>query len=460
MSTDVDNNVSTATEFDALGRPTKVRTAAETTLESWTRTEYDNVNRRVVVRADIENIGDGRKVAIQHYDQLGRVRLSRTLENAAIEDPYNETHGIKVETRYLTSGTYTYQLSSNPFRAATAAQATNEPTMGWTRSLSVNTGRHAEVETFSGAALPAPWGSNTASTGKVQTDIDSNATTVTDQAGKLRRSITNALGQLVRVDEPDTNGNLGSVNAPNQPTSYSYNTLGKMIRVQQGVQNRWFMYDSLGRLLRVKQPEQEVNTALSTTGNPDNNSWSAGFSYDNNGNVLTTTDAKGTLITNIYDAASRPLTRTYANEPQGVSTPAVTNYYDGLGLPSVPQFSKGKRTRVSSSVSDSRYTSFDVAGRLLSSEQRTPLDGETISTAAVRSMRYQYNLSGALTQETYPSGRVVNHEYDSSGDIARIYGKPTSTATEQAYATGFGYFADGKIEKLKLGNGLWESGET
>ncbi len=25
------------------------------------------------------------------------------------------------------------------------------------------------------------------------------------------------------------------------------------------------------------------------------------------------------------------------------------------------------------------------------------------------------------------------------------------------YATGFSYFADGKIEKLKLGNGLWES---
>ncbi|MBK8813159.1 MAG: RHS repeat protein [Acidobacteria bacterium] len=170
--------------------------------------------------------------------------------------------------------------------------------------------------------------------------------------------------------------------------------------------------------------------------------------YDNNGNVLTTTDAKGTTITNAYDALNRPLTRTYSD-----GTPTVTNSYDDSNVP----FSKGKLTKVTSSISETTYTSFDVAGRLLASTQRTPLDGETIANATPRTSSYQYNLSGALTQQTYPSGRVVNHQYDASGDIARIYGKPTSTATEQTYATGFQYFADGKIERLKLGNGLWES---
>ncbi|MCV4594056.1 hypothetical protein OFC51_33960, partial [Escherichia coli] len=66
-ATDVDNNVSTVTEYDALGRPVKVRSAAGTALESWVRTEYDDVNRRVVTRADIETLGDGRKVAVQHF---------------------------------------------------------------------------------------------------------------------------------------------------------------------------------------------------------------------------------------------------------------------------------------------------------------------------------------------------------------------------------------------------------
>ena len=91
----------------------------------------------------------------------------------------------------------------------------------------------------------------------------------------------------------------------------------------------------------------------------------------------------------------------------------------------------------------------DNFGRLTETKQIT--DGQTYTSS------YQYNLSGALIQETYPSGRVVKNEFESDGDIARISGKPTSTATEQMYATGFQYFADGKIERLKLGNGLWES---
>jgi hypothetical protein len=64
-ATDVDNNVSMVMIYDDFGRPTKVRTAANTPLESWTQTEYDDVNRRVVVRSDLETIGDGKKVATQ-----------------------------------------------------------------------------------------------------------------------------------------------------------------------------------------------------------------------------------------------------------------------------------------------------------------------------------------------------------------------------------------------------------
>ncbi|MGB7070290.1 MAG: RHS repeat-associated core domain-containing protein [Pyrinomonadaceae bacterium] len=444
-ATDVDNGVTSATEYDALGRPIKVRSAAGTPLEAWTRTEYNDAERRVIVRSDLETIGDGRKVAIQHYDQLGRVRLSRTLENPVTDDPYNETHGIKVETRYQTGNPNSFQITSNPFRAAYATQATNEPTMGWTRSKSWNTGRKQQIETFSGAALPAPWGSNTASTGIVTTDIDTNATTVTDQAGKQRRSIENGLGQLIRVDEPDKNtGQLGSVASPIQPTNYSYNTLGKMVHLQQGVQNRYFMYDSLGRILRVRQPEQEVNAGLNTTGNPGNNSWTAGLSYDNNGNVLTATDAKGTTVTNAYDSLNRALTRTYSD-----GTPTVTNSYDGVGLSPVPSFSKGKLTKVTSSVSESRYTQFDVAGRLLQYQQIT--DGQTYTSS------YEYDLSGGLTMETYPSGRVVENEFNSGGDLSKILGKATPTATRRTYANNFTYSPDGKIERLKLGTGVWES---
>src|SRR5690606_6327805 len=152
----------------------------------------------------------------------------------------------------------------------------------WTRTAYDELGRIVEIETPDGAS--------------VSTTYEGNTATVTDQAGKQRRSVTNALGQLIRVDEPDAAGQLGDASSPTQATYYTYNTLGKMVYVNQGVQNRYFLYDSLGGLLRVRQPEQEVNTYLNTSGNPGNNSWTAGFTYDANGNVLTTTDANNVTI--------------------------------------------------------------------------------------------------------------------------------------------------------------------
>jgi YD repeat-containing protein len=70
--------------------------------------------------------------------------------------------------------------------------------------------------------------------------------------------------------------------------------------------------DSLGRLIRVKQPEQTPNPNLATTGNPGNNQWMAGYSYNVLGNVVRVTDAKGINIINEYDAASRPTVRCYS----------------------------------------------------------------------------------------------------------------------------------------------------
>jgi YD repeat-containing protein len=52
-----------------------------------------------------------------------------------------------------------------------------------------------------------------------------------------------------------------------------------------------------------------------------------------------------------------------------------------------------------SSISTTEYTSFDILGRVTGHKQTT--DGTDYVTG------YTYNLSGALIEETYPSGRVV-----------------------------------------------------
>ena len=448
-ATDVDNGVTSATEYDVLGRPVRSIAAVGTLLEMWTRTEYDDFSRRVIVRSDLETKGDGRKVAVQHYDRLGRVRLSRTLENIATEDPYNENHGIKVQTRYETGSPNSYQLNSNPYRAETAAAASNEPTMGWTRSMSVNTGRHSETETFSGSTLPAPWGSNTNSTGKVKTDIDADRTLVTDQAGKSRISKTNALGQLKEVWEILAASEQGSesVAFPNTSiahgfkTSYSYDTLSNLTNVNQGVQTRTFSYSSLSRLIVATNPES--GTII--------------YGYDLNGNLTQKDDARGVRTNYVYDDLNRVINRNYST-PGGVpsnyqATPNVTYTYDASHIAN----SKGKLTKVASSVSTTEFMNFDILGRVTRSSQTTDgieYGGESDTT---RWMTYKYNLSGSLIEQQYPSGRVVKNVLDNDGGLSMVQSKKNQNFGYHAYVSNFTYNAAGAVTSLQLGNGRWES---
>lgn len=132
-------------------------------------------------------------------------------------------------------------------------------------------------------------------------------------------------------------------------------------------------------------------------------------------------------------------------------TPAVTFWYDGKGLdtPQSPNYAKGKLTEVSNASSTTEYQEFDNLGRLKKSAQIT--DGNTYTS------KYTYNFAGALIEEEYPSGRIVKNEYESDGDIARIFGSKNATSPEKTFANTFRYTSDGKIESLRLGNGLWES---
>ncbi|MGB5014310.1 MAG: hypothetical protein WBO68_09825, partial [Pyrinomonadaceae bacterium] len=82
-TTDEDNDITNAVEYDILGRTVKSISADGTALESWVQTEYHDHDRFIVVKSDLETVNDRKKVATQFFDQLGRVRLSKTLEDAA-----------------------------------------------------------------------------------------------------------------------------------------------------------------------------------------------------------------------------------------------------------------------------------------------------------------------------------------------------------------------------------------
>jgi RHS repeat-associated protein len=427
LSTDADNNVSTRTSYDALGRPILVQEAYLTSIEKQTAVEYSDSARRVITRSDLDTKGDGKLVRIEHYDQLGRIRLTRQLEDSSSQSEPDETTGIKVQTRYRYNGANSFILSSNPYRASTSGGASVEPTMGWSRAKRDSGGRLVEVQGFGGATLPAPWGSNTSSTGVVTTSYNANATVVTDQAGKIRRSITDGLGRLTRVDEPNSTGQLDTTQTPSQPiqpTSYEYDALDNLTKVTQSTQaQRIYTYSSLARLISARNPE----------------SGTISYVYDNNGNLTQKTDARGVICDYIYDLLNRIKTRSYTLPAGVAATPTVSYTYDD---PDVLN-SKGRLTRISSAVSVCDYLEYDKLGRVKRSKQTT----DSIEYPFV----YGWDLAGNMTSEQYPSDRGVTNTFDAAGRLSGISGLKESVTT--AYASGMTYAAHGGLVSTSLAGG-------
>ncbi|MGB7070689.1 MAG: hypothetical protein WBD22_14445, partial [Pyrinomonadaceae bacterium] len=78
-------------------------------------------------------------------------------------------------------------------------------------------------------------------------------------------------------------------------------------------------------------------------------------------------------------------------------------------------------------------------------------DGQAYTTG------YVYNLSGALIEETYPSGRVVKTELDNSADLAKVKSRKSPTDIFRPYAGSFKYNAAGAVASIRLGNGKFEN---
>ena len=446
--TDVDNNVSTATSFDALGRPTLVTAAEGKPEETRTASEYSDASRRVITRADLNTTGDGKLVSIQHFDQLGRVRLSRRLEDAAAQSATDETTGIKVQTRYRFSGQNDFVLVSNPYRAATSSAAGGELTMGWSRTKSDNGGRVVEAQTFGGPGLPAPWGSNNTSTGTVTTAYDANFTTVSDQTQKARRSVIDAFGRLIRVDEPNASGVLGDPSSPNQPTHYTYDVLNNLTQVTQSdgttTQQRNFAYSSLSRLTQATNPE---NGAID-------------YKYDESSNVVVKTDARGVSTHYSYDSLNRVTRRWYngsssvtataheLNLPGGTaSSSEVKFYYDAQAfLSGAPDYQRGPSrghlvAQTYGTGTNGDYYAYDNLGRPTLKYQQTG----TVNYRTAAS----YNRASAMTALTYPSDRTVNYTYDMAGRSSSVDGNLGGSS--RTYTTGMIYTPGGSLTKEQFG---------
>lgn len=386
---------------DALDRPTQVRRAVGTAVANQSAFSYDDVNRIVTTTSDLNANNDNLLVSKVVYDGLGRTSESRQYEGG--------TNYIATQQQYDALGRA--HQTSNPFRPWQSETAV------WTTTVFDGLGRVTSVTTPDNSV--------------VSTSYSGNQVTVTDQAGKMRKSVSDALGRLTDVYEDPT--------AANYQTTYQYDLLDNLTTVTQGVQTRSFIYDSLSRLTSATNPES--GTVI--------------YGYDNNGNLTSKLDARNITSTFVYDALNRVTSRSYNDNPQ---TPPVNYFYDSQSLPAgAPVYTRGSSTgrlvavTYGAGSSEGTYNGYDQLGRVVRKYQRTDSVNYLIEAS--------YFANGAAQNETYPAvpgaadRRVISHTNDSAGRLATLSSAATSYAPA-ASVSAIGYASSNGLSAQTFANGL------
>ncbi|HKU77549.1 MAG TPA: LamG-like jellyroll fold domain-containing protein [Pyrinomonadaceae bacterium] len=408
---DANNQTTTFSYGDPLLRLKQViRASNDTAAKNQTTYDYNDSARTITVTSDLTNFNDNQLKVETVFDALGRPVEKRTYEDAN-----------------------NYIITRSEFDVMGRAHKTSNPflqggTPDWTTTTFDALGRTTSVKTPDNAV--------------VTTSYSGNTVTVADQAGKARKSVTDALGRLIEVYE-DPNG-------VNYLTTYNYDTLDNLVKVtqasQQGTQQRFFMYDSLKRLIRARNPEQGTNASLNLSDPMTGNSaWSISYEYDSNGNLTLKTDPRGIVTGYSYDALNRIKTILYRFNGQPVPNTGDIEYlYDNATN------GKGRlwlTYKWGAKPSHTAVGSYDALGRVTQFYHLFG-DGQGGWSPGYEINR-TYNLAGNVTSQTYPSGRTVSYSYDAAGRTSSFSGN--LGGDQRTYATGVTYNLWGAIGREQFG---------
>ena len=398
---------------------------------------------------------DGGQKTFNYPDLLTIERKSKLDATPHWTDSYSNFDGLgrQIQTQLVSDPQGTTYTATNYDILGRANQAYNptrcnpptspsclEPTWGYTTTQYDPLNRVTKV-------IPPD---GTASSNNSTKVYSGNCTTVTDQAGKSRKSCTDALGRLTQVFEDPAGFNY--------ETDYSYDILDNLLTVNQkgndpnsaDWRTRTFTYNSLSQLLTASNPESGLIT----------------YTYDSDGNVLSivspapnqtgsaivTTcfgDWTGSSCNNAtgYDALNRLLKKAFSD-----GTHAVTYVYDVAASSSCTPNSLtitngiGRRTGMCDAAGSEAWA-YDQMGRVL-------FDKRTTNSVA-KTTNYTYNYDGSEATLTYPSGRTVTYTLQNAGTntSGRIL-SAVDTANSINYATAASYAPSGALASLINGSNV------
>jgi len=202
-----------------------------------------------------------------------------------------------------------------------------------------------------------------------------------------------------------------------------YNLVGDLTRVstighEAGTWGSWIIttlgYDSLGR--------------KTTTIDPSMGWW--WYYYDSLGRMTNQLDAKGQSIRLFYNDALGRLTHKHVLNAGGTVVATSTNYYDSSGDTNYTVF-KGQLDATEDSEGWTMF-SYDARGRVVKSTRYLSVNSTSYTTETT------YDDADRVTEVKYPgtSAARVGYEYDTAGNVARVFHRNGSLTNEYFYVAG------------------------
>ena len=406
-SEDANGTVSSVYFNDALDRPTQVKRAVGTPLLNLTTFSYDDVGRIITTTKDL----DANTVVVNKslYDGFGRTVETRTYEGGTNYIAVKQIPFVMLQDPDTGAWVQARQ-SSNPYRPYLIEQPV------WNTTFLDVFGRSVKIRTADNAI--------------VRTSYVGNTVMVTDQAGKTRKSVADALGRLLTVYEDPA--------GLNYQTTYAYDVLNNLTTVTQGTQTRSFAYDSLKRLTSTTNPESGTSS----------------YQYDNNSNLIQKIDGRGIVSLYTYDALNRNTTIDYSDTSS--INPDVSRFYDGAtnGKGRLWYSYSGGTESTGSNVEKTLVDSYDSLGRPLIIKQIFKLNG---AWSAPYQVSRAYNLAGNVIGQTYPSGHTVTYNYDSADRLADkdaqnlAFTGNLGDGVLRTYSRGMSYAPGGQLSQEQFG---------
>jgi RHS repeat-associated protein len=279
---------------------------------------------------------------------------------------------------------------------------------------------------------------------------DFSSTTALDSLGRPYTQLGNN-GQQVEK-RYDNNGNLtSSTDAQGRVTTYEYDAENRLVSsVAADGGTTTMTYDEQGNLTSVTDP-RPLQTQYTYNGfgqvtsiiSPDTGTTI--YAYDSAGRLLNEKNAAGIIIQYSWDVLGRKTSRSSNGYVE------TFTYDEGA-------FGKGRLTRLNDDTGKTTY-SYNAAGEIV--QQVNNIYGGLHTTS------WSYDTAGRRTSMSYPTGVVINYQYDSVGRIASITSNQGAWSTiadsflyqpvsGQRYAWRFGnnkprkvtYDADGRTTSL------------